>query len=87
MVGMMTREAPLPSATLQFTLSRPVTANSQLWSCVSTVNRIVRRLKKNTEKYAAEESERIQEMWRGLMHGNYFHSFVTAENRVKWWLL
>jgi hypothetical protein len=60
MVGTMTREVPLPSAPLQFTPSLPVTANLQLWSSVCTVNRMVRKLKRNREKYAAEESERIQ---------------------------
>jgi hypothetical protein len=66
MVGMMTREVPLSSAPLQFTPSRPVTVNSQLRSSVRTVNRLVRRLKRNTEKYAAEESERVRRDVKGV---------------------
>lgn len=59
----MTREV---SSTLQLTTLRPVTANSQFRSYVSAVNRMVRRLKRNKEKYTGEEIERIQGAGRGV---------------------
>lgn len=72
MVGMMTREVPSPPGPLQLTPSRPVSANSQLWPFVRTVSRMVRRLKRNTEKCAAEESERIQGHVKGVEEWKLF---------------
>jgi len=66
MVGMMTREVLSPPFPLQLTTNRPVTANSQLRSSVRAVNRMCRRLKRNTEKHAAEESECIQGCVKGV---------------------
>lgn len=62
-----TRGFPSPPHPLQLPPSpQPMTANSQLWSFVLTAHRMVRRPKRHIEKYATEESERIQGDVKGV---------------------
>jgi hypothetical protein len=77
---MITREVPLPSSLSSSATTRPVTANSQLWSLVLTVNRIVSRLKRNTKKYAGQEGERMHGDVKGL---NAWKSVVSLELRIR----